>query len=86
MVIYTPPAPATRTPIIDISGADPPNAAARDRIAREIHVARRTIGFFYVVGDSVPRDLTERAFSASRAFCNLTLEARTISHMRKSPA
>ena len=86
MIIYTPPAPATHVPIIDFSGADSPDPAVRDRIAREIHIACRTIGFFYIVGHGVPRDLIARVFDASVEFFDLPQNTKNALHMRNSPA
>ena len=83
MIIYTPPAPATRVPIIDLGG-DSDDPAIRDRVAREIHIACRTIGFFYVVNHGVPRAMIARAFDAAVEFFDLPVNSKNAIHMRNS--
>ncbi|MBX9761390.1 MAG: isopenicillin N synthase family oxygenase [Beijerinckiaceae bacterium] len=85
MIIYDSPAPATHVPVIDIAGADSPDMNVRDRIAREIHIACRTIGFFYITGHDVAEESVARAFDASKRFFDLPLEEKMAVHMRLSP-
>lgn len=86
MIIYTPPAPATHVPVIDLSGVNSPEPAERDRIAREIHIACRTIGFFYVINHGVSLTAVDAAFAAAKAFFDLPLARKNELDMRKSPA
>jgi isopenicillin N synthase-like dioxygenase len=85
MIIYTPPAPATHVPIIDFSDASSDDPTARDRVAREIHIACRTIGFFYIVNHGVPGEMIARAFDAASEFFDLPLSSKNAIHMRNSP-
>ena len=55
-------------PIIDVSDLVAGDAAGTARVAAEIGAACREVGFFYVVGHSVPAALMQRTFAASRAF------------------
>ncbi len=77
MIIYTPPAPATHVPIIDFSGASSDDPAERDRVAREIHIACRTIGFFYIVNHGVSQEMVARAFDVAMEFFDLPSMRRT---------
>lgn len=86
MIIYEPPAPATSVPVIDLSDIASPDEGARKRIAREIHVACRTIGFFYVTGHGVPSDIIARAFDVTVDFFDLPINAKNAIDMRNSPA
>jgi len=85
MILYTPPAPATSVPVIDLGASWSSVARDRDAIANEIHRACRTIGFFYVVGHRVDRSLTERAFAIARSFFDLPMASKMAVDMRKSP-
>lgn len=84
MIPYSSPSPATRVPLIDLTASRSSDAAGRDQAAREIHMACRTIGFFYVTGHGFPSDLLERTFAAARAFFELPLESKNAIDMRRS--
>ena len=82
--------PARQVPVVDLSdlwstGA-PVRADAADRIAREIHQACRTIGFFYVTGHGIAPARVAQAMAAAQAFFDLPLEQKMAIHMRRSPA
>lgn len=55
-------------PIIDVSALARGGGGAVQRVADEIGVACREVGFFYVVGHTVPASLMQAAFGAARAF------------------
>ncbi len=84
MIVYESPSPATAVPLIDISGANSPDPGVRDRIAREIHIACRTIGFFYITGHGVSEESVARAFDAAQRFFDLPLDEKMAVHMRRS--
>jgi isopenicillin N synthase-like dioxygenase len=86
MIIYSDPAPAREVPLVDFAGFDSADPSVRKRIAREIHIACRTIGFFYVVNHGVPAEKVDAAFAVAKAFFDLPLEQKTAIHMRKSAA
>jgi isopenicillin N synthase-like dioxygenase len=63
-------AEATRAiPLIDAAG--PPEA-----VAAEVRRACERIGFFYLAGHGVPQPLIDRAFTASREFHAMPLDAK----------
>lgn len=86
MIIYTPPAPTRHVPVIDLAGIASPDEAAREAIAREIHIACRTIGFFYVVNHGVAEAQVSAAFAMAKALFDLPHEQKMAIHMRNSPA
>src|SRR5579871_2813406 len=47
--------PVTRIPIIDLAGVRAGDPLALQRVAKEIHEACTTIGFFYIVNHGVPQ-------------------------------
>ena len=51
-------------PVIDLSGARTP--AGEARVAEQVDIACREVGFFVVTGHGVPRDLVERMDWATR--------------------
>jgi len=83
MIIYTEPRIVDSVPIVDLAGAE--TEAARERIARDIHDACRSIGFFYVRNHGVDDALIRDAFAAADAFFALPEESKLALHMRKSP-
>ena len=85
MITYSPPAPATHVPLIDLSGSRAFDPSRRDHLAREIHVACRTIGFFYVTGHGVSQVLIDCVFRAAKAFFALPLADKVALDMRHSP-
>lgn len=55
-------------PLIDISGLESPDGAARGAVAREVGAACRGIGFFAITGHGVAPALMDGAFAAGRSF------------------
>jgi isopenicillin N synthase-like dioxygenase len=73
-------------PMIDVSpliGGDPAGLAG---MAREIGLACRDRGFFYITGHGVPEAVTRQAFEAARALFDLPLEAKQAVSKARSPA
>ena len=60
-------------PVLDVSDylADVPGA--REKLARVLHQALTEVGFFYVVGHNVPRELIDTVFQESERFHALPL-------------
>ena len=58
-------------PVIDISGYFTGSAAEKQRVAREIGEACRTIGFLLVTGHGVPNELDRAHRGTGRAFFDL---------------
>ena len=58
-------------PIIDISGYRYGTPAEKRRIAAEIDLACRTVGFLVVAGHGVPEQVVDRADRATRAYFDL---------------
>ena len=79
MIPYTPPAPARSIPVIDLTAPDA-------EIAREIHIACRTIGFFTVRNHGVDPALIAAAFRASKDFFDLPFAQKAALDMKNSPA
>jgi isopenicillin N synthase-like dioxygenase len=79
MIPYTPPSPARSVPVIDL-------AQSNEHIAREIHIACRTIGFFTVKNHGVDPALIDAAFRVSKEFFDLPLAQKAALDMKKSPA
>ena len=73
MLIYTPPAPPDRIPVVDLGGSFSPDPAARKAVAWEIHKACRETGFFYVANHRVPRALVDAQFAWAKRFFDLPL-------------
>eukprot|EP01037_Dinobryon_pediforme_P026184 gene26184-28619_t len=85
MILYEPPKPATSIPVIDLTASYEGSAADRKALAREVHVACRETGFFYVSHHRVPRQLVTAQFAAARASVDVPLEAKLALHMKSSP-
>lgn len=59
----------SKIPIIDVTDMiEHPSPANHERVAREIRAACTTIGFFYLSGHGIPKDLVDEAFEANRRF------------------
>ena len=67
-------------PIIDIGDFE---TGGFERCADEIARACRTIGFFYLVNHSVPRELMDATFAQSRTFFALPYAKKAEIEMRK---
>ena len=86
MIIYTPPKPVKEIPLIDLSGTGTLRLEDRLATAREIHIACRDTGFFYVANHGVPNEKVARVFSAAKDFFDLPLDKRMALHMKQSVA
>jgi len=63
-------------PVIDVGGLGSPSREERARVAGAIGRAAREVGFLYVTGHGVPKDLTEGLKRTAEAFFALPLEAK----------
>lgn len=81
-------APAITIPVINISPYVAPNPSleATSSIARSIHAAARSPGFFQVVGHDVSTALRTRLLERMTAFFTLPPETKTALHRHRSPA
>lgn len=57
-----------RIPVVDVSGLAGSDPAAVERVAAEIRRASIEVGFFYVRGHNVPRDLVRATLLAAKYF------------------
>ncbi len=71
-------------PIIDVSDLASPDADARRRVAAEIGRASTDVGFFYVVGSGIAREVVENAVAASRRFFALPMDVRMQAYSGRS--
>ena len=72
----------SRIPIIDFGAYFAGEPGALAPLARHVRDACENIGFFYMAGHGVPREIVERTFAASRRFHALPLENNAL----KQPA
>ncbi|GLZ07454.1 iron/ascorbate oxidoreductase [Actinomadura sp. NBRC 104412] len=72
----------TAVPVIDVGPLV--NGGPRDEVAREIEVACRDSGFFYVAGHGIPGELIDRLADASRRFFRLPLVEKMEISMERS--
>lgn len=72
-------------PIIDISGLNSADPAEHHRVAQEIRKACETLGFMYVVGHGVSRELREAVLDQTRLFFDLPMEQKEGINMTLSP-
>ena len=86
MISYTPPATPARLPVIDLGGLASRNFAARKAVAREVHLACRATGFFYVANHGVPAALVEDQLDCTRRFFSLPPKRKEIVHWANSSA
>jgi isopenicillin N synthase-like dioxygenase len=75
VIIYTPPKPADKIPVIDIEAKE---------ASWEIHKACRETGFFYIANHGIPRALVQRQFESAKRFFDLPLEDKLALHLKKS--
>ena len=63
------------------------DGSVRDRLAlaREVHIACRQTGFFYITNHRVPCDLINDQFRWAKLFFDLPLEEKCSIEMKKSP-
>lgn len=80
--------PAIAIPVIDISPYLGPNPSPEDTssIARSLHAAARSPGFFQIVGHGVPASLRARLLEKMVAFFALPNDTKLAIHRAKSPA
>jgi isopenicillin N synthase-like dioxygenase len=60
--------------VIDFGPAFRSEPGGLDAVAREVRRACESVGFFYMAGHGVPRDVVDAAFDASREFHAMPLE------------
>ena len=85
MQIYEPPMPATSLPVIDIGAMFGGSPKERRELAREVHVACRQTGFFYIANHHVPREMITDQFRWAKLFFDLPLDEKLDIAMKKSP-
>ena len=73
-------------PVIDVSGIHNGDLEERLMVARQIRDACIKVGFFYVKGHGIPKDVTDKAFEASKSFFQLPYEDKMDIHIEKSPS
>ena len=76
MIIYTPPAPASSIPLIDLGDGGHSDPARRAAVAWEIHKACRDIGFFYIANHGVPEALMHDQLEQVRRLFALASEQK----------
>ena len=85
MVVYSKPRPA-EIPVIDIGRSFSADMRDRAAVAREIRAACIGIGFFYVRGHRVPREIIDSVFAAGREFFARPMEEKLRCSTQHSPA
>jgi isopenicillin N synthase-like dioxygenase len=73
-----------RLPIVDIGALRGNDAAAKARTAEKLAAAARDVGFLYVTGHGIPRDVIEGLEAAAEAFFDLPIEQKQAYHIRNS--
>jgi isopenicillin N synthase-like dioxygenase len=86
VIVYTPPKPADRIPIIDLTDSFSPALADRQKLAWEIHKACRETGFFYVANHGIAPALIDDQFRFAKRFFELPLPEKLSLDMKKSPS
>lgn len=59
---------ADALPVIDVSGLSASDRSTREEVGRALRAACLDKGFFYIIGHSVPRGLTDAVFKQTEAF------------------
>src|SRR5262249_7968299 len=67
---------AAQIPVIDFGRLFAGEPDALDRLVPQLRHACENVGFFYAAGHSVPEELVDRGFAASRRFQALRLEEK----------
>ncbi|KAH8812761.1 hypothetical protein F5884DRAFT_671266 [Xylogone sp. PMI_703] len=81
----TPTAPIRSLPIIDLTPSFSSSLEARQSVAKQIHEACTTIGFFYITGHGIPTDVCDGVFELCNRFFNqLPQESKDAIHMKNS--
>ncbi|WP_328356833.1 isopenicillin N synthase family oxygenase [Mycobacterium sp. NBC_00419] len=68
-------------PVIDISGLRSDDAAQRERVAAELGLAARDVGFFYISDTGISEDLFERLLAATKEFFALPMPEKMKSYI-----
>ncbi len=63
-------------PIIDVAGMLAGHAGAREAVARQIHDALTTVGFFVLTGHDVPQALIAQTFAQARRIHELPMQRK----------
>lgn len=63
-------------PVVDVAGLYSPDPEDRAAVAAELGKAAREVGFLYVIGHQVGRDLRERLLAQARRFFAAPLDAK----------
>jgi isopenicillin N synthase-like dioxygenase len=77
--------PLGEIPVVDIAPFLAGDAAARQRVARDIGAACRHIGFFYITGHGVPQDLVDRVFAEAKRFFAQSTDKKAQIAIERSP-
>ena len=72
-------------PLISVAGLASPDPAVRADTARQLGIACREVGFFYVVDHSVPDTVMAGAFANAKRIFELPLEVKQSMSIRLSP-
>lgn len=83
-MLYTPPRPTTRVPVIDLGPSRSRDVRDRRDVAWEIHKACRDTGFFYVADHGLDAGLVAAQLEWARRFFDLPLSDKLALHMRRS--
>lgn len=76
---------AAQVPVIDVSGLESPDPAARRAVAAELGTACRGAGFFLITGHGVPEAVVSGLFAAARDLFALPESAKGAVSIRRSP-
>lgn len=75
---------ARTLPLIDLEAAHR-GSAERAELLTRLRRAAHDLGFFYVVGHGIPREVQDHLFTAARTFFELPEEAKRAIHNLRSP-
>jgi isopenicillin N synthase-like dioxygenase len=76
MIIYTPPKPAEKIPVIDLGPSFSGDPALKKAVAWEVHKTARDTGFFYISNHGVPQSMIDGQLELAREFFRLPLEEK----------
>ena len=74
----------TELPAVDVSGLYDSDSDVRRAVARELHKAASEVGFLYVTGHPVNRELRERLIDQTKRFFDLPLDEKMKIYIGKS--
>ena len=85
-ILTTPPRDAlpSEIPIIDVSDIFSASLAARQAVAKQVHAAATTAGFFYIKNHSIPSSVIDNAYAASLDFFRQPLELKEKANIKQS--